>query len=110
MLSQYNYTIEYRPTKPHGNTDALSKLPDDPELSFNREKDHNDGNTVCTIRTINSQLQPYSRNQLEVSTNKDLVLSEMKRYVLEGWPQHTDRPEVQNFKKYAFICPRLITA
>ena len=27
MLSQYNYTIEYRNTKQHGNTDALSRLP-----------------------------------------------------------------------------------
>ena len=27
MLSQYNYTIEYRPTKQHGNADAFSRLP-----------------------------------------------------------------------------------
>ena len=27
MLSQYNYTIEYRPTKQHGNADALDYQP-----------------------------------------------------------------------------------
>ena len=27
MLSQYNYSIEYRKTSDHGNTDALSRLP-----------------------------------------------------------------------------------
>ena len=101
MLSQYNYTIEYRPTKQHGNADALSRLPAGPDLSFDGEEGDNDVDTVCTIRTISSQLQPYSRNQLKDSTNKDSVISEVKRYVREGWPQHIDRPEVQEFKKYS---------
>ena len=101
MLSQYNYTIEYRPTKQHGNADALSRLPVGPDLSFDGEEGDNDVDTVCTIRTISSQLQPYSRNQLKDSTNKDPVISEVKRYVREGWPQHIDRPEVQEFKKYS---------
>ena len=101
MLSQYNYTTEYRPTKQHGNADALSRLPAGPDLSFDGEEGDNDVDTVCTIRTISSQLQPYSRNQLKDSTNKDPVISEVKRYVREGWPQHIDRPEVQEFKKYS---------
>ena len=58
--------------------------------------------SICTIRTINSQLLPYRRNQLRYSTNKDPVISELvKRYVREGWPQHIDRPEVQEFKQYS---------
>ena len=101
MLSQYNYTIEYRPTKQHGNADALSRLPAGPDLSIDGEEGDNDVDTVCTIRIISSQLQPYSRNQLKDSTNKDPVISEVKRYVREEWPQHIDRPEVQEFKKYS---------
>ena len=101
MLSQYNYTIKYRPTKQHGNADALSRLPAGPDLSFDGEEGDNDVDTVCTIRTISSQLQLYSRNQLKDSTHKDPVISEVKRYVREGWPQHIDRPEVQEFKKYS---------
>ena len=99
--AQYNYTIEYRPTKQHGNADPLSRLPAGPDLSFDGEKCDNDVDTVCTIRTISSQLQPCNRNQLNDSTNKDPVISEVKRYVREGWPQHIDRPEVQEFKKYS---------
>ena len=38
MLSQYNYTIEYRPTKQHDNANALSRLPAGPDLSFDGEK------------------------------------------------------------------------
>ena len=101
MLSQYDYTIEYRSTKQHGNADALSRLPVGPDLSFDGEEGDNDVDTVCTIRVINSQLQPHSRNQLKDATNKDPVLSEVKRYVREGWPQKIDTPDVQAFKKYA---------
>ena len=101
MLSQYNHTIDYRPTKQHDNADALSRLPAGPDLSFDGEEGDNDVDTVCTIRIISSQLQPYSRNQQKDSTNKDPVISEVKRYVRERWPQHIDIPEVQEFKKYS---------
>ena len=83
------------------NADELSRLPAGPDLSFDGEEGDNDVDTVCTIRTISLQLQPYSRNQLKDSANKDPVISEVKRYVREGWPQHIDRPEVQEFKKYS---------
>ena len=101
MLSQYNYTIEYRSTKQHGNADAFSRLPVGPDLSFDGDEGDNDVDTVCTIRVINSQLQPHSRNQLKDATNRDQVFSEVKRYVREGWPQKIDNPDVQEFKKYA---------
>ena len=98
MLSQYDYTLEYRSTKQHGNADALSRLPVGPDLLFDGD---NDVDTVCTIRVINFQLQPHSRKQLKDATNRDPVLSEVKRYVREGWPQKIDSPDVQEFKKYA---------
>ena len=100
MLSQYavlhDNSIEYRSTKQHGNANALSRLPVGPDLSLG-----NDVDTVCTIRVINSQLQPHSRNQLKNATNREPVLSEVKRYVHEGWPQKIDSTDVQEFKKYA---------
>ena len=101
MLNQYDYTIEYRSTKQHGNADALSRLPVGPDLSFDGEEGDNDVDTVCTIRVINSQLQPHSRSQLKDATNRDPILSEVKRYVREGCPQKIDITEVQEFKKYA---------
>ena len=77
------------------------QLPVGPDLSFDGEEGDNDADTVCTIRFINSQLQPHSRNQLKDATNRDPDLSEVKRYVREGWPQKIDSPDVQEFKKYA---------
>ena len=81
MLSQYDYTIDYRSTKQHGNVDALSRLSVGPDLSFDGEEGDNDVDTVCTTRVINSQLQPHSRNQLKDTPNRDPVLSEVKRYM-----------------------------
>ena len=68
---------KYRSTKQHGNADALRRLPVGPDLSFDGEEGDNDVNTVCTIRVINSQLQPHSRNYLKDATNRDPVLSEV---------------------------------
>ena len=101
MLSQYDYTIEYRSAKQHGNADALSRFAVGPDRSFDGEEGDNDIDTVCTIRVINSQLQPHSRNQLKDATNRHPVISEVKRYAREGWPQKIDKTEVQEFKKYA---------
>ena len=78
-----------------------SRLLVGPGLSFDGEEGDNDVDTVCTIRVMNSQLQPHSRNQLKDATNRDPVLSEVKRYVREGWTQKIDSPDVQEFKKYA---------
>ena len=95
MLRQYNYTIEYRSTKQHGNADALSSLPVGPDLLFDGEEGDNDVDTVYTIRIINYQLQLHSQNQLKDATIIDPVLSEVKRYVREGWPQKMNSTDVQ---------------
>ena len=110
LLSQYNYTIEYRPTKQHGNAEALSRLSPGLDLSFDRQEDNNDVDTVCTIGTISSQLQPYSRNQLKDSTNKDPVISEVKRYVREGWPNISRDRKFKNSRSTHPFCQWLMIA
>lgn len=97
-LSQYNYSIEYRNTKNHGNADALSRLPSGPDSGFDREEVEDDSDTVCTIKTISQQLEPKDINFLVKETARDQLLSQVIRFVKEGWPQKIS-DELQDFKK-----------
>ena len=57
-LSQYDYTIEYRSTKDHGNADALSRLPHGTDISFDRAEDQEEVNTVCSVKLVSEQINP----------------------------------------------------
>ena len=86
MLNQYNYTIEYRETRKHGNADALSRLPIGPDPSFDGEESDADIDTVCMIKTIGMQIKPVDSKVLAKETSKDPILSRIIRYTREGWP------------------------
>ena len=72
MLSQYNYSIEYRKTSDHGNADALSHLPVGPDVNFDGEEGDADMDTVCTIKTVSLQLNPTDPGTLAKESTKDL--------------------------------------
>ena len=105
MLSQYDYKIEYRSTKNHANADVLSRLPvgDDPQ--FDGEESGEDLDTVCTIKTIGTQLSPTDPRIMVKETSHDKVLSTVIRYTQNGWPPHIDKKQtntvygVENFSK-----------
>ena len=80
MLNQYDYTIEYRNTKQHGNADALSRLPQGPDSNFDREESDADIDTICTIKTISMQIKPVDSELLAKETAKDPVLTNVIRY------------------------------
>ena len=86
MLSQYQYTIEYRKTSDHGNADALSRLPVGPDAQFDEEEEMADVDTVCTIKTIGLQLNPMDPGILAKESGKDPVIANVMRYTREGWP------------------------
>lgn len=86
LLGQYDYNIEYRRTKQHGNADALSRLPAGPDVEFDREEDGEDVDTICTIKTIETQLRPTDQGVLSKESAKDIIVSTVMRYTTEGWP------------------------
>lgn len=86
MLSQYEYSIEYRKTTDHGNADALSRLPMGPDTLFDEEEERADVDTVCTIKTISLQLNPLDPGTLAKESAKDPVTANIMRYTREGWP------------------------
>ena len=106
MLSQYEYSVEYRKTSDHSNADALSRLPVGDDKAFDREESQSDTDTICCIKTINSQLNPADPRLLAKESAKDRVISQLIRYTREGWPNrgsgndHTDDPySVHAFRK-----------
>ena len=86
MLSQYNYSIEYRRTSDHGNADALSHLPVGPDVNFDGEDSDEDVDTVCTIKTVSLQLNPTDPGTLAKESTKDPLIANVMRYTREGWP------------------------
>ena len=60
MLNEYNYSIEYRETKEHGNADALCCLPVGPDTTFDKEESDADVDTICMIKTISMQIKPIN--------------------------------------------------
>lgn len=86
MLSQYNYTIEYRSTKSHGNADALSRLPAGSDPSFDKEERGDDCDTVLMIHTVGSQIQADDPTILRKQSSSDPMISTAMRYTREGWP------------------------
>ena len=92
LLSQYEYTVEYRPTNKHGNADALSRLPLGPDDMFDYSEDSDDVDTVLAIRTIGEQIEKDA-STLAKETSKDPILSQVMRYTTEGWPVKDLRKE-----------------
>ena len=80
MLSQYQYSIEYRKTSDHGNADALSRLPVGPDANFDGEEGDADVDTVCTIKTVSLQLNPTDPGAVAKESAKDPIISNVMRY------------------------------
>lgn len=99
ILSQYEYTIEYRNTEQHGNADALSRMPLGPDSEFDVEEENEDSATVCHINFVDCQLNPCTPGVLAKESRKDPAVSSIMRFVREGWPQSFQSDELKHYKK-----------
>ena len=86
LVHQYDYTVEYRRSEDHGNADALSRLPFSNDTSFDGEEMEDDVDSVCLVRTISRQINPDNPLLVVRETAKDPILSQLMRFVKEGWP------------------------
>ena len=90
ILSAHDYTIEFRPGQQHGNADVLSRLP----LPTTVEETSPPGEAVLLMETLHST--PVDSNQIRRWTDRDPVLSKVRRLVQFGWEETDD----ENMKPY----------
>ncbi len=90
ILSSYDYTIEHKSGRHHGNADVLSRLP----LPETTGEADTPGEVVLLMDTLNSS--PIDSRQIRSWTDRDPVMSKVRRLVQTGWEHTSDI----NFKSY----------
>ena len=83
-LSAYKFQIRYKPGKDHANADGLSRLP----LSESPASVPTPAETVLLMDTL--QGTPVTAKQIRYWTDRDCLLSTVKRMVLSGWQDSGD--------------------
>ena len=78
FLSAYQYDVEYKRSKEHGNADGLSRLPLPPQL----DQDEREVFRVSFVDAL-----AVTAAEIASETTKDPVLSQVYHYVMEGWPR-----------------------
>ena len=68
------------------------------DTSFDGEEMEDDVDSVCLVRTISRQINPDNPLLVVRETAKDSILSQLMRFVKEGWP-HAFSEELKDFKK-----------
>ena len=92
-LSGYCYSIKYRPGKNIGNADGLSRLP----LPTTPKHVPKPAETILLMERLDNSL--VSVAQVKSYTERDIVLSKVKKYVLQGWPENITSKEITPYKQ-----------
>ena len=91
-LSAYEYTIVYRPGRDQAHADALSRLPL-PECPTIVPVP---GDLLLLSEHLNN-VSPVTPRQIRTWTDKDPVLSHVRRFVLHGWPDREASEDMQPY-------------
>ena len=81
LLSAYSYHIQYRQGKANANADALSRLP----LPSSNVSTPQPVELIHLMEHLSTT--PLSIVQIKTWTDNDPILSRVRQWVLEGWPE-----------------------
>ena len=90
-LAAYEYTIAFRTSKQHANADAMSRLP----LRETRKLSPDLPEVILMMENMDDS--PISSHDIAVRTKRDPLMSQVYRYIQEGWPTTYD----EELKPYA---------
>lgn len=85
-LSAYQYKLLYKSGEANSEADCLSRLPV-PENRGERSNEDDDASTFYSLRLSSF---PVSGEEVARATAKDEVMSQVARYIVDGWPQHVE--------------------
>ena len=83
-LSAYTYTIKYKSGKQQGNADALSRFP----LADVPTSVPTPAETIAVLEHLSTI--SLTTAKIKLQTERDAVLSKVKRYTQSGWPESLD--------------------
>ena len=84
FLMNYQFDVKYRNTKDHGNADMLSRL----SKPVKHSKDKDEWTETFSLSMSESLLDT---KLVAKETSRDAVLSKVKGYILDGWPEQIDK-------------------
>jgi hypothetical protein len=90
-LSAYQYTLRYKSGVQMSNADALSRLP----LPISAQEVPLPAETVCLIEFMESS--PLDVDFIRLLTDRDPVLSRVKRFVAHGWPSVVEDEDIKPY-------------
>jgi hypothetical protein len=90
-LLAYEYELIYRPGNQNGNADSLSRLPL-PDVPASTPVP---GDIINLMEHINGS--PVDATKLKSWTDRDPVLSQIKHFVLNGWPTTVQDTDLQPY-------------
>ena len=102
ILSAYDYSIEYKQGCKHQNADGLSRLPAQEDQSKwpNEDLDELDSMPAATVNLIRDiDSRPVEADEIKSRTRRDPVLSRVKSYIQNGWPEQRNLDA--EFKPYS---------